>query len=153
MRKFFVYGLVIVLCLTSCWDGQNAESGNPTSLSSEETEISEELSSVTTESTSVESSVSESDSIEVEEFNCVNRVLQDAYTSDEYQEMSNEDRVNFYLNLLHDIAVNGIEPYNYPLIEEDSIVYIEEDNEIHFYYRSGLPGCVVIDYSEYEDDL
>ena len=67
--------------------------------------------------------------------------------------MSQEERVNYFLDVLYDIAESGIDPFNYPLIEADSIVYFEEENEIRFNYINGAPAFIPIDDPAYGEDL
>lgn len=157
MKKHFIAcSLLILLFLTSCWR-DDIEQSDITSVnsSSESTANSENTTTVptTTVTVSVPSEETESVSLELQEMSVVNQRLHDIYDSDEYHNMSQEERVNYFLDVLYDIADSGIDPFNYPLIEADSIVYIEEDNEIRFNYINGAPAFIPINNPEYEDDL
>ena len=157
MKKHFIAcSLLILLFLTSCWR-DDVEQSDITSVnsSSESTANSENTTTVptTTVTVSVPSEETESVSLELQEMSVVNQRLHDIYDSDEYHNMSQEERVNYFLDVLYDIADSGIDPFNYPLIEADSIVYIEEDNEIRFNYINGAPAFIPINNPEYEDDL
>ena len=157
MKKHFIAcSLLILLFLTSCWR-DDIEQSDITSVnsSSESTANSENTTTVptTTVTVSVPSEETESVSLELQEMSVVNQRLHDIYGSDEYLNMSQEERVNYFLDVLYDIADSGIDPFNYPLIEADSIVYIEEDNEIRFNYINGAPAFIPINNPEYEDDL
>ena len=157
MKKHFIAcSLLILLFLTSCWR-DDIEQSDITSVnsSSESTTNPENTTAVptTTVTVSVPSEETESVSLELQEMSVVNQRLHDIYGSDEYHNMSQEERVNYFLDVLYDIADSGIDPFNYPLIEADSIVYIEEDNEIRFNYINGAPAFIPINNPEYEDDL
>ena len=157
MKKHFIAcSLLILIFLTSCWrDDVDQSDITSISSSSETTSHSEDTTTVTTTTVtvSVPSEETESLSLELQEIRVVNQRLHDIYGSDEYRNMSQEERVNYFLDVLYDIAESGIDPFNYPLIEADSIVYIEEDNEIRFNYINGAPAFIPINNPEYEDDL
>ena len=157
MKKHFIAcSLLILLFLTSCWR-DDIEQSDITSVnsSSESTTNPENTTAVptTTVTVSVPSEETDTVSLELQEMSVVNQRLHDIYGSDEYHNMSQEERVNYFLDVLYDIADSGIDPFNYPLIEADSIVYIEEDNEIRFNYINGAPAFIPINNPEYEDDL
>ena len=157
MKKHFIAcSLLILLFLTSCWR-DDIEQSDITSVnsSSESTTNPENTTTVptTTVTVSVPSEETESVSLELQEMSVVNQRLHDIYDSDEYHNMSQEERVNYFLDVLYDIADSGIDPFNYPLIEADSIVYIEEDNEIRFNYINGAPAFIPIDDPAYGEDL
>ncbi len=157
MKKHFIAcSLLILIFLTSCWrDDVDQSDITSISSSSETTSHSEDTTTVptTTVTVSIPSEETESVSLELQEMSVVNQRLHDIYGSDEYLNMSQEERVNYFLDVLYDIADSGIDPFNYPLIEADSIVYIEEDNEIRFNYINGAPAFIPINNPEYEDDL
>ena len=157
MKKHFIAcSLLILLFLTSCWR-DDIEQSDITSVnsSSESTTNPENTTAVptTTVTVSVPSEETDTVSLELQEMSVVNQRLHDIYGSDEYHNMSQEERVNYFLDVLYDIADSGIDPFNYPLIEADSIVYIEEDNEIRFNYINGAPAFIPIDDPAYGEDL
>ena len=157
MKKHFIAcSLLILLFLTSCWR-DDIEQSDITSVnsSSESTANPENTTTVptTTVTVSVPSEETESVSLELQEIRVVNQRLHDISESDEYRNMSQEERVNYFLDVLYDIAESGIDPFNYPLIEADSIVYFEEENEIRFNYINGTPAFIPIDDPAYGEDL
>ena len=160
MKKHFIAcSLLILIFLTSCWrDDVDQSDITSISSSSETTSHSEDTTTVitvttTTVTVSVPSEETESVSLELQEMSVVNQRLHDISESDEYRNMSQEERVNYFLDVLYDIAESGIDPFNYPLIEADSIVYFEEENEIRFNYINGAPAFIPIDDPAYGEDL
>ena len=157
MKKHFIAcSLLILIFLTSCWrDDVDQSDITSISSSSETTSHSEDTTTVTTTTVtvSVPSEETESVSLELQEMSVVNQRLHDISESDEYRNMSQEERVNYFLDVLYDIAESGIDPFNYPLIEADSIVYFEEENEIRFNYINGAPAFIPIDDPAYGEDL
>lgn len=160
MKKHFIAcSLLILIFLTSCWrDDVDQSDITSISSSSETTSHSEDTTTVitvttTTVTVSVPSEETESVSLELQEMSVVNQRLHDISESDEYRNMSQEERVNYFLDVLYDIAESGIAPFNYPLIEADSIVYFEEENEIRFNYINGTPAFIPIDDPAYGEDL
>ena len=158
MKKHFIAcSLLILIFLTSCWrDDVDQSDITSISSSSETTSHSEDTTTVitvTTTTVTVSVSSEETVSLELQEIRVVNQRLHDISESDEYRNMSQEERVNYFLDVLYDIAESGIDPFNYPLIEADSIVYFEEENEIRFNYINGTPAFIPIDDPAYGEDL
>ena len=84
----------------------------------------------------------------------VDSILRAFAESSEYQNMSQQERYDAYMDLLNQLSTEGDvddDTYNYPLIQLDSISGYYEEESIYFRYINGCWGSVDLAY--YSDEL
>ncbi|MDO5557979.1 MAG: cellulose binding domain-containing protein [Oscillospiraceae bacterium] len=74
----------------------------------------------------------------------VSNKLQELRTSPEFDEMTLAQRAQAATALLTDLAVNGTEDFEYGLVDEDSICYIDQMGVVTFSHSCGVLACVIL---------
>ena len=148
MKKLSKFGLLIIsatLAFSSCSsvDPKDGEQEATDNLTVETTSVvSEVVTENSTDQTDVAIETEESISVGQEECNHVNAVLHAVCQEESYKELSIDERYELYMEVLNQLATEGDDTYNYPLINKDSISYNESEESIVFQYRNGWWGSV-----------
>ena len=162
-KKITATILLLCLAFTACSTKEDEQTSVSVTTTVTEATTAATATTTTTTTTTIETTVTETAlsseeesatsmdyDLACEEMNTVNGILRDIHESDEYHNMSQEERLEWYYEVLDELATEGADPYNYPLINGDSITYDEFNNEISFQYNFGGWGFIELDWPLYE---